>query len=43
VKKARASNRQAAALSGGRQSTVLTTAQGLTDVAAQGRKQVLGV
>jgi len=43
VKKARADNRQAAALAGGRQSTVLTTSQGLTDVVADGRKTVLGV
>jgi hypothetical protein len=42
VKKARASNRQAAALAGGRGANILTTSQGLTETSTAG-KGLLGV
>lgn len=42
VVKARASNRQQAALAGGRQSTILTSAQGLTSNASTTKKTYLG-
>lgn len=41
VRKARAKNRSAAALAGGRQSTILTSSQGLTAPTEAG-KQLLG-
>ena len=43
VRKARAKNRTAAALAGGRASTILTGSQGLSTPSADGAKQLLGV